>query len=379
MPYALFAIAAALVLYILAGYPLAVAWIRWRTAPPPAKHPRFRTSVSVLLAVHNGQEFIRRKLESLLALEYPRELMEILVISDGSVDGTDAIVKEYAGEGVRLLRIEKAGKAAALNAGLRQASGEILFFTDVRQELDRAALGHLVANFADPSIGVVSGELRILNPDHVGQQADLDLYWRYELFVRQKHAEIDSMFSATGCIYAMRRKLASEIPPDTLSDDVVLPQQAFFQGYRVILDQKALAFDHPTTEGGEFRRKLRTLAGVWQVYARRPALLTGANRMRLHFFSHRFARLVLPWGFLAVLGAVIAFPASLMRTALLGGTALLLLLGAADRYLKGLPLRRLSSPAKTIVSMNLAALFAIVVFFVPPNLLWRPTRVKTTQ
>jgi cellulose synthase/poly-beta-1,6-N-acetylglucosamine synthase-like glycosyltransferase len=117
----------------------------------------FRTTVSVLLAVHNGEQFLRRKLESLLALDYPQDLLEILVISDGATDATMSIAEEFADRRVRLLRKSRGGKAAALNLGLKHASGDILFFTDVRQPLDPAALRHLVANFADPSVGVVSG------------------------------------------------------------------------------------------------------------------------------------------------------------------------------------------------------------------------------
>jgi cellulose synthase/poly-beta-1,6-N-acetylglucosamine synthase-like glycosyltransferase len=344
------------------------------------KDKDFRTTVSVVMAVRDGEEFIRRKLECLLGLDYPAQSMEILVVSDGSTDATEAIAESFADRGVRLIRAPRAGKAAAINTALGHATGEILFFTDVRQALDPDALSHLVANFSDPSIGAVTGELRYLDPDRTGEEADMELYWRYELFARRRHSRMDSTFSATGCIYAIRRSLTAPIPPDTLSDDVVIPLRAFFRGYRVIFDPEAIAFDHPTAKGREFRRKLRTLAGIWQVHARLPELFTSANRMRLDFLSHRFARLALPWAILLVWAATLALPASPFRRFLLIDELALVVLAALDYLVpKGFFLKRISSPARTFLAMNLASLLAVAVFVVPPETLWRPTRVKVRR
>ena len=376
----LLAVASAIVFYIIAGYPILVAFFTRRAAPPVQKDKDFRTTVWVLMAVRNGEEFIRGKLECLLGLDYPAHLMEILVVSDGSTDATEAIAESFAGRGVLLIRAPRAGKAAAINAALGQANGEILFFTDVRQALAADALSHLVANLADASIGAVTGELRILNPDSTGEEADMESYWRYELFARRRHSRIDSTFSATGCIYAIRRSLAAPIPPDTLSDDVAIPLRAFFRGYRVVFDPEAMAFDHPTSEGGEFRRKLRTLAGIWQVHARLPELFTSANRMRFDFLSHRFTRLALPWAILLVWAATLALPASPFRRFLLIGELAPVALAALDYLVpKGFFLKRVSSPARSFFAMNMASLLAILVFVVPPETLWRPTRVKVRR
>ena len=376
----LLAVASAIVFYIIAGYPILLAFFTRRAAPPVQKDQDFRTTVSVLMAVRNGEEFIRGKLECLLGLDYPARLMEILVVSDGSTDATEAIAESFADRGVRLIRAPRAGKAAAIDAALAHASGEILFFTDVRQALNAGALSHLVANFADPSIGAVTGELRLLDPDSTGQEADMELYWRYELFARRRHSRIDSIFNATGCIYAIRRSLAAPIPPDTLADDAVIPLRAFFRGYRVTVDPEAIAFDRPTSAGGEFRRKLRTLAGVWQVHARLPELFTGANRMRLHFLSHKFARLALPWAILLVCGATLALPASPFRRFLLIDELALVALAALDYLVpEGFFLKRVSSPARSFFAMNMASLLAIGVFVLPPETLWRPTRVKVRR
>jgi cellulose synthase/poly-beta-1,6-N-acetylglucosamine synthase-like glycosyltransferase len=376
----LLAVATTIVFYVIAGYPILLAAFARRSAPEVRKDMEFHATVSVLLAVHNGEEFIRGKLESLLALHYPAHLMEILVVSDGSTDATEAITGSFADRGVRLLQTSRGGKAAALNVALRHASGEILFFTDVRQALDPDALAHLVANFADPSIGAVTGELRLLHPNRTGEQADMELYWRYELWARRRHSRIDSIFNTTGCIYAVRRSLTGPIRPDTLADDAVIPLKAFFRGYRVVFDPQAIAFDYPTSEGGEFRRKLRTLAGLWQVHVRLPELFTSANRMRFHFLSHKFSRLALPWAILLVWAATVALPASPFRSFLLIDELALVALAVLDRFVpRGFFLKRVSSPARTFLAMNAAALLAIAVFVVPPENLWRPTRVKVRR
>lgn len=206
----------------------------------------------------------------------------------------------------------------------------------MRQPLDPLCLRHLVANFADSTVGAVTGQLHLVRGD-TGEQADMDLYWRYEIWSRERHSTIDSLFTATGCIYAMRRTLAAPLPPDTLSDDAILPLRAFFRGYRVIFDPAAIAFDYPAIAGTEFRRRFRTLAGLWQVHARLPELFTSRNRMRFHFLSHKFARLMLPWLILIFFTAAILLPGSWFRTWLLGAGAAWLLLALCNGFVSSQP------------------------------------------
>lgn len=376
LPWILIVTGSAIVFYILVGYPALLAFSYRRAAPPVRKEAGFQPTVSVLLAVHNGQHFIQRKLECLLALNYPRERLEILVVSDGSTDATETIVESFADRGVRLLRVPRGGKSPALNAGLAHISGEILFFTDVRQELPPDSLAHLVANFADPSVGGVTGEPRFLNPNRTGEEADMELYWRYELWVRRRHAQIGSACNTTGWVYAIRRNLAEPIPADTLTDDGVIPLKIICRGYRMVVETGALAFDSPKIKGGEFRRKLRTLAGLWQVHVRVPELFTRANPMRLHFLSHKTSRLLLPWAILMTWLPALLLPASPPQRFLVFGPLVLIALAVLDPAVpKGFLLKRISSPARTFLTMNMAALVSPVVFIVPAGILWRPTEV----
>jgi cellulose synthase/poly-beta-1,6-N-acetylglucosamine synthase-like glycosyltransferase len=368
--------ASALAFYLLIGYPILLARSR-RSAPLVRKDPAFQPTVTILVAVHNGAEFIRKKIESILALDYPAHLREILILSDGSTDGTESIVQTFADQGVQLMSLLRAGKASAINAGLARAKGEILFFTDVRQALDPQALSHLTANFADPTVGAVTGELKLLNPARAGEQADMELYWKFELWARTRHSRIDSIFSVTGCIYALRRLLAEPLPTDTIADDGTCSLRAFFRGYRVVFDPAAVAYDYPAAPGGEFRRRLRTLAGLWQLFARFPKLYTSTNRMRFHFLSYKFGRLALPWTLLLIWISTLALPPSSWRNFLLLDESLFLALALLDRIIPAsFPLKRISSPARTFLAMNLAALLSVLIFFVPPEVLWRPTRMQ---
>ena len=376
LAYGLLIGAGAAVLYIVPGYPILLTHRRWRTAPPVVKDMSFQPTVTVILAVFNGEREICAKLDVLTALDYPKDRIDIIVVSDGSTDGTDAIVQAYPNPAVRLLHVARGGKAAALNQALPLANGEVLFFTDLRQPLEPMALRHLVANLADPTVGAVTGELKLL-PGENGEQRDMDLYWRYEILARKQHSDIDSLFTTTGCIYAMRRSLAAPIPADTLADDATMALRTFFRGYRVVFDPAAVAYDYPAVEGTEYYRRFRTLAGLWQLHVRFPQLFTGRNRMRMHFLSHKFSRLVLPWALLLFGAASVALPASGFRTMLLIAEAAFVTLAAINGMIpRGFPLKSLSSPAHTFLTMNVAALAALKVFFVPATSIWKVTRVE---
>ena len=347
---ALFLLSLGFCAYTLFGYPLLLAVLAHWRARPVRKAP-WRATVSVILPVYNGERWIAAKMDSILALDYPAGLLEILVVSDGSTDATESIVRGFTGRAkIELIVVPKGGKAAALNAALARASGEILFFTDVRQQLHRESLANLVACFADPEVGVASGELVIRDGAGI-EEASVGLYWKYEKWIRRQLSSLDSVPGATGCIYAMRRELASPLPEYTLNDDMYLPIGAFFRGYRVILDDAALAFDYPTPLASEFRRKVRTLAGVYQMVGFFPALLGPRNRMWIHFFSHKLARLLMPWALIAAAVASFGLPAP-WRAWAIGAQASAWLLALLDACLPAkFPLKRLTSPLRTFAVM----------------------------
>ena len=370
----LFLAGAGFAFYIVAGYPLLLAALaRWK--PKPVRKRFTDTTVTVLLAVYNGEQWIRAKLESILRLDYPRGRMQILAISDGSTDQTDSIVAEFRAEDVELLRVPHGGKAAALNAGMARATGDILFFTDVRQQLEPDALRQLVACLGDPEVGGASGHI-VLAEGGGGGEADVGLYWRFEKWLRDKLTATGSLLVATGCVYALRRELARPLPTDALIDDAYLPLAAIFAGYRFVFERRAVAYDYPTELNVEFQRKVRTLAGLFQVVRSYPQLLNVFTPVGFHFFSYKLGRLLLPYAFLlmAVSGFWLPRP---WAEAAIGGQALLYGLAAADHWVPaGFVLKRLSAVCRTFVVLIAAAFCAGSILFVPAGRLWKQTRVK---
>lgn len=372
-----FLLSATFAVYVVFGYPILLGLLARFRARPIRKEPQLKT-VSVLLPVRNGEPWIQRKLESILDLDYPKELLQIIVISDGSTDGTEAAVRSFASRGVELVSIPRSGKALALNEGMRRARGEILFFTDVRQNLDPAALRNLVACFADPRVGVASGELIILRGGTL-EEANVGLYWRYEKWIRKCQSRLDSVVGASGCIYAMRAALAEPLHRDTILDDVNLPLHAFFRGYRVIFDESARAYDYPTSLGSEFRRKVRTQAGVYQTIGDYPALLGPRNRLWIHFVSHKLGRLLLPWAMLFAFVSSFGLP-GMWRTAVLGAQAAVVALALLDMLLpERFPLKRLTSLVRTAMALLAASFFAGFFLLAPRRSLWQPTRVNVPR
>ena len=362
-----FAASAAFLLWVMAGHPLWLAW-RARRARPVRKHFEPR-AVSVVIPVRNGAHYIRRKLESVLDLDYPRELLEVLVVSDGSTDGTDDVVRKFSPAGVVLLRIPASGKPAALSAAFERVRGEILLLTDVRQSLEPESLRALVACFADPAVGAVSGELLL----EQGGSAEVGLYWRYESWIRRNLSAVDSMFGATGPFYALRRELAIPIPPKVLLDDMYLPLAAFFRGYRLIVEERARAWDYPTSVEIEFQRKVRTLAGNYQLLKFYPGLLGPRNRMWLDYVSYKLGRLLLPFALAALAGFSFSLPGA-WKTLALAAQAAGYGLALADPWVpRRSPVKGVSSAARTFAVMMLAALCALAVFVVPPQRLWKVT------
>ncbi len=371
---AVFVASTSAILYVLAGYPLLLARIARRQVRTIQKDDTERT-VSVIIAVRNGENFLAAKLNSILASNYPRDRMQITVVSDGSDDRTDEIARSFQDSGVAFFRNERRGKAAAVNTGIANATGEILILTDVRQTLDPNSIRNVVACFGDPTVGAVSGELSI-RQGVSAEEADTGLYWRYEVFIRKQMSRVDSTFGTNGPFYALRRSLAVPIPEDTLLDDVYLPLAAFFQGYRLILEESAKAFDYPTNLTSEFQRKVRTQAGLYQILQQYPQLLSSCNRMRVHFLSAKFGRLMMPFLLILVAISSLGLPQPFREIAVTC-QALFYLTALADQWIpQRSPLKRISSPVRTFVVLMAAAFMALKIFFVPPRALWKETSVR---
>jgi cellulose synthase/poly-beta-1,6-N-acetylglucosamine synthase-like glycosyltransferase len=293
---------AALVLgYTYVGYPLLIrAWAQLHGRI----HRRKETLplVSIAVVAHNEAHRILRRIENLLELDYAADRLEIVIASDGSSDATVAEANSFREMGVRVVAFEEhRGKPAVLNDIVPNLRGEIVVLMDVRQSIAKNAIRILVDNFADAEIGAVSGELVLTESSdregaNDGNMDGVGFYWRYEKFIRLSESRVDSTVGVTGALYAIRRELFEPIPADTILDDVLIPMQIVRQGFRVLFESRAVASE-PLSDSPavEFRRKVRTIAGNFQLLVQHPWLLNPfTNRLWLQTISHKLFRLLCP-------------------------------------------------------------------------------------
>jgi len=370
----IFWFAAALVGYFYLGYPVWL-WLRSWWSPRPVRRGSATPAVSAVMVVRNEEAVIARKLENLLTLDYPQAKLDVVVVSDGSSDRTPAILADYARDSrVRtLMKPVSQGKAAGLNDAIKLATGEVLLFTDARQQIEPGALRLLIENFADPDVGAASGELMLGDPTSGETGKGTGLYWRIEKKIRELESASGSVAGATGAIYCARRSLldASPLPEGAILDDVLLPMQIVRKGSRVIFDSRARAWDLPDLgEGREFSRKVRTLSGNYQILQLAPWLLSSENAIRFEFVSHKLLRLVVPFALLALLIASMFLPQPLYRAALGVQLAFYALSLAALAGVKLGPLSRIADPARTFVILNCAAMVAFINFATGRKAVW---------
>jgi cellulose synthase/poly-beta-1,6-N-acetylglucosamine synthase-like glycosyltransferase len=293
-------------IYVYMGYPLLLAIVGsffQRSASNLGYTPR----LSFLIAAYNEELRIQKKIEDTLALDYPAELMEILVLSDGSTDRTDALVESFANPRVRLLRIEgRKGKTNAQNEGVTKASGEVLVFSDATTTYHRQALQFLATNYSDPSVGAVSGRYQYFDPagsspTGLGSVA----FWNYENFIKKAQSRIRTITGCCGCIYSIRRTAYTALPPDIISD-LVQPLHVIRKGYRVVFEDRALAFEETTqSTSEEFSMRVRVVTrGIRGMLSVTDLLKPWMYPwVSLQLWSHKALRWLVPFFLLILLSS----------------------------------------------------------------------------
>jgi len=299
----LFAVSILLVAYTYVGYPV-VMWMLTRGRGRDVRKGTALPTVTIIIAARNESDKIRRKLEHSLKLDYPTDRLEILVASDASDDGTDDIVREYAGRGVRLVRaLERKGKENAQALALGTATGEIVVMTDSATLLEPEALRALVANFSDPSIGAVSSEDVIL--DAAGNPTAEGVYVKYEMWVRRLETQFYSLVGLSGSCFAIRRTLCGYWP-STLASDFLSALHAARGGYRAVADPSARGRFVAVASGqAETRRKVRTfLRGITVLMASLDLMNPFRyGRFAFQLASHKLLRFMTPLLLVAALVA----------------------------------------------------------------------------
>jgi cellulose synthase/poly-beta-1,6-N-acetylglucosamine synthase-like glycosyltransferase len=294
-----FWVALAALVYVYVGYPI-IAYLRGAVYHKPVSGVPSEPFVTVVVVAYNEAQRIERRIQNLLWLDYPHEKLEIIVASDGSEDETACRARSFERSGVRVWAFHsRRGKAAVLNDVVPSARGEIVVLADARQRFERDTIRALVADFGDASVGAVSGELVIRarateRASTIG--AGASFYWQYEKFIRRHESRANSTVGATGAVYAIRRELFERIPADTLLDDVLIPMRIVSRGYRVVFEPEARAYDVPASSARqEFVRKVRTIAGTFQLFARERWLLNPfRNGVWFETLSHKGLRLLMP-------------------------------------------------------------------------------------
>jgi len=285
-----------LIIYCYFGYPFLIFFVAKFFKRSVAKK-KFSPTVSIVLSVYDEEDFIKQKMENLLAVDYPPDKIEFLVGSDGSMDKTNEIIKSFDDPRIHFIeKHERNGKMMVVNQLVKAAKNEIIVGTDARQNFARDAVKELVANFSDPKVGCVSGEL-LLSSKEGGTAKGINLYWNYEKFIRGQESQVHSMLGATGAIYAFRRELFTEIPKDVVLDDMFVPLKIIQKGFRAIFDDDAKAYDEVAdSPREEHRRKARTLYGNYQIF---QIFFTMFNPSRspiaIQLFSHKFLRTIIPF------------------------------------------------------------------------------------
>jgi poly-beta-1,6-N-acetyl-D-glucosamine synthase len=375
----LFWISLAAILYTYIGYPV-IVWMLARLRRREVFKADIVPSVSVVLACHNEQGNIEARIKNLLECDYPRDMLEIVIVSDGSTDLTAEIARKHASDCLRLFAYEQQkGKATALNIGVEIANGEIILFADARQSFEPRAIKELAANFADPSVGAVSGELLLDGAGGSSVDEGVGLYWKYEKWIRKSESRFSSVIGATGAIYAIRRELWQPLPDSTILDDVYTPMGIALGGRRVVFEEKARAHDRAIeSTGHEFARKVRTLTGNYQLCQLMPRLLFPNSALLFQFYSHKLMRLAAPIFLLVILAANILLSATVVgnvsqlfyRAAFAGQLVFYGGVAAGAWLLKHNRRVRLLNLAYVFSLMNAAALIGLLFFVLGKRNVW---------
>lgn len=293
----LFLVAAASLIYMYVGYPALLALLSLFFRRPKPR-PDYLPTLSILISAYNEEASIRRKVEQTLALDYPPDKMEILILSDGSTDRTDSIVKSFTDPRVRLLRVEpRAGKTNAQNKGAEQCRGDVLVFSDATTVYHSQALRYLVCNYQDPKVGAVSGHFHYFDargdsPTGLGTIT----FWNYENLIKTFQSRIQTITGCCGCIYSVRRDLYTELSPDIISD-LVQPLWVIQKGYRVVFEDRALAYEETTqSPNEEFYMRVRVITRGMRGILSVPDLLKPWKHGWVSFqlFSHKVLRWLAP-------------------------------------------------------------------------------------
>jgi cellulose synthase/poly-beta-1,6-N-acetylglucosamine synthase-like glycosyltransferase len=353
-------------MYTYALFPLFLHIRAKRNPPLRSVDPKSWPTVSVVIAAHNEEPNLETKIKTLEELDYPPELLEWVIVSDGSTDGTLALLEnafaDYSNR--HFLHLEKSlGKCGALNEGVARATGEIILFMDARQPVSHNAVKKLIPFLSDPDVGAVSGEL-VLSEDGSIEASNFGLYWRYEKWIRDNESRLFSTTGATGALYAIRKADFTANKLGTILDDFCTPASLLKHGKRTLFVPGAYAFDQAADDlKQEFRRKVRNSAGRWQSYQINAWLFNPLrNPVWWQFLSHNVFRLLVPYAIIAAFVSALLGNGPFMDTMLYYQLIFYATAAASYKKLPGTG-NKIFNMLVVFLQLNLAAFVATGRFF----------------
>jgi cellulose synthase/poly-beta-1,6-N-acetylglucosamine synthase-like glycosyltransferase len=375
-------VAMAIVGYVYLGYPLVLTFIAQFRRREVYK-AEITPTVSLVISAYNEAHVIGKKLRNSLALDYPQELLEVIVVSDASTDDTDRIVQAFAWRGITLLRMpERRGKTVGLNAAVQRAQSDIVMFSDANILYQKDVIQCLVRNFADSKVGCVTGDTRYLDTEQSAAHKQENTYWGYERRIRALESSIGSTVGGDGALFAIRRGLYTPLCPEAIND-LVTPLQIVRGGYRAVFEPSAIGYE-PSAGNfkGEFRRKRRIVNRSWQGVRSVPGVLD-PRRVGLfawQVWSHKVLRwLVLPFVMAAAIGCIMASPLGVIyQLGVLGFAGSLIVAGIGAFVPERLGrLAWLSHGMLYFYLVNMAAVLGIAMAIAGRvEILWTPERSR---
>ncbi len=284
------------IVFAYAGYSV-VVFLLSRVLRRPVQRADIEPKVTFLITAYNEARNIATKIEQTLSLDYPADKLELIVASDGSTDETDEIVRSFSGRGVRLIRVEgRVGKTETQNRAVRQATGEIIIFSDATTRYEQSAIRKIVRNYADPAVGAVSGRYEYYNPTGAPIGLGSILFWRYENAIKSMQTQVRTITGCCGCIYSVRRALYTPLPADIISD-LCEPLKVLEKGYRIVFEPEAIAFEETTERTREeFNMRVRVVTRGMRGLMYMRALLNPLRHgfVAFQLMSHKVMRWLVP-------------------------------------------------------------------------------------
>jgi len=371
-----FWLCACVIVYVYAGYPVMVRLLARFVGKGVVRAP-IRPRVTVVITAYNEARGIGAKLANVSSLDYPRELVDVIVASDASSDGTDEIVKAFDPSRVRLIRVEgRRGKTACQNIAMQSATGEIVAFTDATTRIEARALDALTANFADPAVGCAAGSLVYETTGRNATGEGGAAYWSYELSLRRAESALGSLVGVSGCLYAVRRSAYRPIAPELISD-FVIALHLHELGLRTVLEPAAVCFEETLAHAGQ-ELSMRVRVAVRSINAlvaeRRLLNPLRYGRFAWQLWSHKVLRYASPLFWSAALGTSLALAANPLYLTLFALQIVLIAAGIAGFLLQARRPGLLTKPYYFLLT-NVASLLAILRYLAGERIVtWKPIR-----